>query len=238
MTTTTPDTIRPIPPVPAAAADPTDPTDTTGARTAAAAGIAFVVLSVASTFAAGSPPASDASAAKIAAYFRDHSGGIRSQLLLGGLGLAALFWWFGTLWRTLSRAEHERPRLASVAALGLAIGGALALLNGAIVATAAIRVDDVATTHLFYSFSLVAISAAGIGIGTFLLATSLVTYRTRIMPVWISSLGFVAALAFFGSSLGAVTDAPAIFVLGFVAFFVWCVWIVAVSITMWRAASS
>src|SRR4051812_49879248 len=53
------------------------------------------------------------------------------------------------------------------------------LLNGTVVATAAIRVDDVATTHLFYSFSLVAISAAGFGIGMFLLATSAVTRWVR-----------------------------------------------------------
>jgi hypothetical protein len=231
-TTTTRDTLHSTPSVPATS------TDTTGARLAASAGVAFVVLSVASTFAAGAPPASDASAATIATYFRDHSGGIRAQLLLGGLGLAALVWWFGTLWRALSRAEDERPRLAIVAAVGLAIGAALALVNGVVVATAAIRVEDVATTRLFYSFSLVAISAAGLGIGTFLLATNTVTYRARITPAWVSVIGFVAAVAFLGSSLGSVTDAQAVNLLGLVAFFVWCVWILAVSATMWRGTSS
>src|SRR5262245_41636787 len=141
MTTTTRDTAHPAPTLPATGSE------SSGMRLAAASGVAFVVLSVASTFAAGSPPASDASAAKIAAYFHDHSGGIRSQMLLGGLGLAALVWWFGGLWRALSRAENERPRLAIVAAVGLAIGGALAMVNGIIVATTALRVEDVATTN-------------------------------------------------------------------------------------------
>ena len=85
--------------------------------TAAIAGVAFVVLDVAGAFLPGAPPASDASAAKIAAYFHDHSGAIKAQLLLGGLGIAALMWWFGALWRMLSRAEGERPRLAIVAAV-------------------------------------------------------------------------------------------------------------------------
>jgi hypothetical protein len=212
--------------------------DTEGVRLAAAAGVAFVVLSVAATFAAGSPPASDASAAKIAAYFHDHSGGIRSQMLLGGFGLAALVWWFGPVWRALSRAEHERPRLAVVAAVGLAIGTALAMVNGIVVATAALRADDPATTHLLYTFSLVAISAAGLGIGTFLLATNTVTYRARVTSRWVSVLGLVAALAFFASSIGTVTDAQAYTVVGLGAFFVWCVWILAVSATLWRSADA
>jgi len=141
-------------------------TDDAGARLAAAMGVAFVALSVASTFAAGAPPASDASAAKVAAFFHDHSGGIRAQLLLGALGLAALIWWFGALWRTLSRAEHERPRLAVVAAVGLAVGASL------------------------------------------------------IVPS------------------PATKNATAYNVAGLVAFFVWCVWIVAVSVTMWRSADA
>jgi len=213
-------------------------TDDAGARLAAAMGVAFVALSVASTFAAGAPPASDASAAKVAAFFHDHSGGIRAQLLLGALGLAALIWWFGALWRTLSRAEHERPRLAVVAAVGLAVGAALAMVNGVVVATAALRAGDAATTRLFFTFSLVAISAAGFGIGTFLLAANTVAYREHLTPVWVSVLGFIAAVAFFVAGLGTISDAPAYNVAGLVAFFVWCVWIVAVSVTMWRSADA
>jgi hypothetical protein len=211
--------------------------DATGVRLAAAAGVAFVVLTVVSTLAPGSPPASDASAAKIATYFHQHSGGIKSQLLLGGLGIAALIWWFGALGRILTRAEDERPRLAIVAALALVLGTGLAMLNGVVVGTAAIRIDDTATTRMLYSLSLVAISAAGFGIGTFLLATSVLTLRHRITPTWVSYLGFVAALAFLGSTLGSISDAQAFLVLGLVAFFTWCVWILAVSATMWRSTN-
>jgi Domain of unknown function (DUF4386) len=234
MTTTT-TTRESVPKIPSTSTTSTEPT---GARFAAAAGVAFVVLTVASTFAAGSPPASDASAAKIASYFHDHSGGIRAQLMLGGLGIVALLWWFGTLWRLLSRAEHERPRLAIVAAVGLATGLGLALLNGVVVATAALRAGDPATTRLFYTFSVVAIAAAGFGIGTFLFATSVVTYRERITPVWVSVVGFVAALGFYAGTIGSVTDGHGVVVVGLVAFFVWCVWILAVSATMWRSADT
>src|SRR5258708_1919183 len=101
-----------------------------GGRTATAAGVAFVVLNIAGTFLPGTPPASDASTATIAAYFRDHSGAIKAQLLLGGLGIAALMWWFGALWRIMSRAEDEQPRLAVVAGIALASGLTLAIING------------------------------------------------------------------------------------------------------------
>ena len=79
------------------------------ARSAAIAGFAFVVLNVAGSLAPGAPPASNASAAKVAAYFADHSGAIKAQLLLGGIGIAALMWWLGGLWRLMSRAEGDRP---------------------------------------------------------------------------------------------------------------------------------
>jgi hypothetical protein len=205
------------------------------ARPAAVAGLAFVVFDVVGTLLPGSPPASDASAAKVAAFFAGHSGAIKAQLLLGGIGIAALFWWMGALWRILSRAEGEHPRLTVVAVVALATGVALALLNGAINATVAIRVVNADTTHLFYSFSLVVIAAAGFGIGTSLIATSAVTYRARITAPWISFLGWFAGIAFLVSTLGAVTDSNVVNLIGLAAFFVWCVWIIAISAVMWRA---
>ena len=205
---------------------------------AAVAGVAFVVLDVVGTFLPGTPPASDASAAKIATYFTDHSGAIKAQLLVGGLGIAALLWWFGTLWRMMSRAENERPRLAMVAAVSLGAGLVLAMISTAIMTTAAIRVDNADMTHLLYSLSLVIISAAGFAIATSLVATCIVTYRADIAPRWTSYLGWVAALAFLASTGGAVSAANIYNILAIVAFLVWCVWILAMSAVMWRGAAA
>jgi hypothetical protein len=203
-------------------------------RTAAAAGFVFVVLNVTGTFLPGAPPASDASAAKAAAYFRDHSGAIKAQQLLGGLGIVALMWWFGALWRVLSRAESERPRLAVVAAIALASGLGIALFSGAITATAAIRVDDVDTTHLLWSLSLVGFATAAFAIATFLVAACVVTYRANIAPRWTSYLGGLAAVAFLVGSLGTVSDSNVINSTGLVAFLAWCVWTLSMSVVMWR----
>ena len=207
-------------------------------RTAAAAGFAFVVLNVTGTFLPGAPPASDASAVKVAAYFRDHGGAIKAQQLLGGLGIAALLWWFGALWRLLSHAEGERPRVAIVAAISLASGVTLAMISGAITAAGAIRVDNVVTTHLLWSLSLVGFATAAFSIGSFLVAASVVTYRAKVTPRWTSYLGCASALAFLVGSLGVVTDSNAINSAGLVAFLAWCVWILALSVVMWRGTTA
>jgi len=226
-------------PIPARTQDTREPLEAfPGARSAAIAGVAFVVLTVASTFAPGAPPASDASTAKIAAYFHDHSGAIKAQLLLGALGIAALMWWFGALWRLMSRAEDERPRLAVVAAVSLASSLTLAIMNGVANATAAQRATNPETTHLLYTLSLVLIAAAGFGLGIFLTAAGILTYRSKLAPQWISMFGFAAAIAFVASGLGTVSDGSAVNSIGLVAFLIWCVWILAMSTIMWRDASS
>jgi hypothetical protein len=208
-----------------------------GGRVAAVAGLAFVVFNVAGTFLPGAPPASDASTAKIAAYFKDHSGAIKAQLLLGGLGIAALMWWFGTLWRIMSRAEDERPRLAIVAGVALAAGLTLAIVNGVANATAALRSESPDAQHLLYTLSFVVIAAAGFALGAFLIAVSSTTYRSRVLPRWISYLGFAAALAFVASGAGTVSDANVFNLLGLVAFLGWCIWILALCRVMWTGTA-
>jgi hypothetical protein len=232
MTTiTTRDSIQPLSTVPA-------PTESSGARLGAGAGVAFVALNVATLFVAGTPPASDASATKVAHYLSGHAGAVQAQLLLSGLGIAALLWWSGTLWRMLSRAEGERPRLTAAAGMSLAVGLALALVSGSITASAAFRVDDVRTTHLLWNFSFVVLGASGFAIGTFLLATNAIVVRTKVASSWIAYLGWLAAIGFFAGTASTVTDASAATAICLVAFLVWCVWILAVSATMWRTADA
>jgi len=207
-----------------------------GMRVAAVAGLAFVVLDVAGTLVAGAPPAANASAAKVATYINDHAGGLRAQLLLGGLGIAALWWWLGALWRMLSTVEGERPRLALTAAVALASGSTLAFVSAVFMATAAIRPIDVDTAHLLFSLSLVTISAAGFGIAVFLIAACTVTVRAASTPRWTGYLGYLAAAAFLVGTLGVVSDASVYPNVATLAFFVWCVWTVVMSVLMWRSA--
>jgi hypothetical protein len=206
-------------------------------RSAAAGGVLFVVLSVASTFVAGAPPASDASAAKITTYFHDHSGAIKVSLLLGGLGVMALLWWLGALWRILSDAESGRPQLTAVAAVALGSGVTLAMSSGTFTAAAAQRADTLGdNVQLLFTLSLITIAAAGFGLSLFLATVCMLNMRARVFPVWTNAVGAVAAAAFLVGTIATTTDANAVNVVALVAFLVWCIWLLGVSTSMWKSA--
>ena len=109
-------------------------------RIAALGGFAFVALNVVGTFLPGAPPSPD-NADDIAKFFTDHTGAIQVGQVLGGIGAIGLIWWLGSLWRIMSRAECERPRMALVAAASLGVAGGLALLSGAILSATALRIS-------------------------------------------------------------------------------------------------
>ena len=204
-------------------------------RYAAVGGIVFVVLNVIGALLPGTPPAADDSAVKITKYFQDHTGAIEAAQIFLGVGAIGLLWWFGSLWRMMVRAEDGRPRMAVVALLGLAAAAGLVLLSGALTSTTALRIDEVGGgSRFYYLLSGVVISTAGFGIVAFLGAVCALNYRTKFMPQWITYLGWLVAAGFLAASLGSASDSVAFFVLGFSSFLVWCVWIIGISVVMWR----
>lgn len=204
-------------------------------RYAAVGGVVFVVLNVIGALLPGTPPAADDSAVKITKYFQDHTGAIEAAQVFLGVGVIGLLWWFGSLWRMMVRAEDGRPRMAVVALLGLAAAAGLVLLSGALTSTTALRIDEVGGgSRFYYLLSGVVISTAGFGIVAFLGAVCALNYRTKFMPQWITYLGWLVAAGFLAASLGSASDSVAFFVLGFSSFLVWCVWIIGISVVMWR----
>jgi hypothetical protein len=207
-------------------------------RYAAVGGVVFVILNIIGAVLPGTPPAADDSAAKITEYFQDHTGAIEAAQIFLGVGVIGLVWWFGSLWRMMVRAEDGRPRMAIVALLGLAAAAGLVLLSGALTSATALRIDDVGEGARFnYVFASVVIATAGFGIVAFLGAVCALNYRTNFMPQWITYLGWLGAAGFLGASLGSASDNAAFFVLGFASFLLWCLWIIGVSLVMWRVES-
>jgi hypothetical protein len=208
-------------------------------RYAALGGFAFVILNVVGAFLPGTPPAIDDSAEKIRDYFKDHAGALKIGQVLAGLGTIGLLWWLGSLYRMMSRAENERPRLAIVAAVSLGMAGGLAMMSGVFTAETAIYIDAIDTgAKSFYTLSTVTISAAGFFIVAFLSAVCALNYRTRMLPMWTSYLGWLAAAGFLVASYGSASDAASLGVIGLGSFLVWCVWILAVSAYMWRGTAA
>lgn len=208
-------------------------------RYAAAGGLAFVVLNVVGALLPGAPPSSDDSPDKVATYFKDHAGSIKIGQVLAGLGTIGLLWWLGSLWRMMCRAEDERPRLATVAAVSLGMSGVLALLSGAITSTTAIRIDDIqGGSKLFLTLSTVVISTAGFFLVAFLAAVNALNYRTKMLPVWLTYLGWVVSAGFLVASFGSASDANVFGFLGLGSFLVFCVWVLGVSNSMWRGSAT
>lgn len=206
------------------------------ARYAALGGLWFVVLNVTGAFLPGTPPKTTDSAVKIAKYFHDHHRAIEVGTLLLGLGLIGLFWWFGSLWRAMVDAEGGSARMAVVAAVGLGVAAALALMAGVINSTVALQLGalSVPSVKFFYIMTLVALAAAGFGIVTHVAAVTSLSYRTRMFATWVNVIGWIAALFFLISTIGVVTDRNWVGVFGLISFLVWSLWIVVVSINLWR----
>jgi hypothetical protein len=208
-------------------------------RYAALGGFVFVVLNVVAAFLPGTPPAVDDSNKQIAKYFTDHSGAIKAGQILAGIGTIGLLWWLGSLWRMMCRAENERPRLAIVAVVSLGMSGVLAMMSGVFIAETAIYIKTIGEgAKGSYTLSIVTISAAGFFIVAFLSAWSALNWRTKMLPMWTSYLGWLAGAGFLVATGGSASGRNLFGVVGLGSFLVWCVWILAVSTFMWRGAAS
>jgi hypothetical protein len=209
-------------------------------KIAALGGIAFVVLNVVGSIAQGAPPAPDDSADDILEWFVDHDTGIQVAAFLGGLSLIALAWWFGSLWRRMARAEGGNHRLSVVALGSLFSSGALFAASTAVLSTVAIRADETGAegARLFYLLSTVLLSFAGFFIVAHLAAINALSLRAGLLPRWMTYVGILASALFLVASIGSATDAAGILVFGFLGFIAWSVWIVAVSVQLWRTADA
>jgi hypothetical protein len=210
--------------------------DSKWARYAAIGGVAFVVLNIVGAILSGSPPSGNDSATKIANYYVDKGDGLKAALWLGGIASVGLVWWFGSLWRRMSRAEGGAHRLSVVSLLGLGLGGALFLASAAVNAAIALRASDVGEgARVFYTLSLVLLAGSGFGLAIHLLATNALALRSKMLPTWLGWLGLVAGLAFLlAGVLGSATDNASGLMAGFVGFIGFSVWVLGVSAVLWR----
>lgn len=206
------------------------------ARYAALGGVLFVVLNVVGAAITGSPPAPNDSVAKITEYLDDKGTALQVAQALAGVGSVGLLWWFGSLWRRMSHAENGRHRLSVVSLAGLVVSAALFLASGAVSTTASMRVENLGdNAATFWVLTGVLLAGSGFGLTAHLGATSILALRTRLLPKWVAFLGLAAAVGFLVAGItGTTTDASGPMIVGLFSFLAWSVWILAVSVTMWR----
>ncbi len=205
-------------------------------RYSALGGVAFAVLIAVAGFLPGSPPKTTDSAAKIARFFTDHGDAIRWSAYLGGLGTITALWWSGAVWRLLRRAEGGIPRLAVVALGGIVFAAVMATLGGVIAAVVVQdRVFGSQTTKFFYVAFNNITAATGFGIAAFLTAFAAVIIRSGVLPRVLGWLGGIDALAFVVGSAAVASNRDVFFVVSFVAFIGFLLWVLVVSVLMYRA---
>jgi hypothetical protein len=209
-------------------------------RFGAIGGFVFVVLALVGALVAGAPPQTSDSAHKIAKYFSDHDRAIRTGSFLSVIGTLFLLWWVGSLWTRLRRAEGGAPRLTVVAALGTVLGAAGALASFATTSAIDFRLAQLGPNgaKVFYTLSVTALSAGAVGLAALVLATSVITIRTRVFPVWVAYGGYALGLLWLVAVLGVASERGVFFGLLFAAFLVWLAWIAVLSVLMLRAGES
>jgi hypothetical protein len=209
-------------------------------RYGALGGILFVVLVIVSIAVTGSTPKSSDSASKILKSFQDHKNGIKVGAFIGGLAAIPLLWWAGSLYARMRRAEDGQTRLALIAVLGLVVAGAGQVGMSAIDATVALTLKTVGANEAKFFFVLGQgfAGAASIGLTVLTLAVSALAFRTRVFPIWLAWIGVIDAILFLVASYAVATTDDAIGGIGFAAFIVWAIWIIATTIIMFRATAS
>ena len=212
-------------------------------RIAGIAGIAAVALDVVFLALGGDEPAGDASGAAVLSWLGDNQGLTEFRLAVGAAGffVAGIFMvgLFGLL-RDRERATEDHWSLVGLTG-GVISLAALAVGRAAIVALVG-RADEVSEGLARFSWDLAGGAASWEVMASALMLTgfSAAIYRTRTLPRWVAHLGFVAAVLVVIPGLASVPTAQltGVGILLFIAFPVFLLWTLIVSIWMVRTKTA
>jgi hypothetical protein len=211
-------------------------------RWSALGGVLFVVLILGSGFLPGSPAKTSDSPQKIAKFIGDHHDAIRWAGYVGVLAVVALFWFLGGVWRFLRRAEGGVPRLAVTAVGGAVFAAATSAIAGIVLGAIGILgvrgSGGAITTKFFYVLSFNIGAATSVGAAVFVGAFSAVIIRSAVLPKALGWIGALIAVVLLGAGAAVASTRDAIFNLSFGGFLAFALWILVVSIMMFRADSA
>jgi len=208
-------------------------------RWGALGGIVFVVMVVVAAFLPGSPPTTNDPASDMVKFVADKGDELRLAGYLGALALIPFAWFLASLWRLLRRAEGGAPRLTVMAIVGGAFAAVIGALGGILLAVlpiVGVKSLGAANTRMLYILATNVGFLTLFGVATLALAASVVFLRSRILPVLVGWLGILATLFALVGGYATVSTRDAIFTCGFIAFLLASLWLVIVSIFMFREA--
>ena len=206
-------------------------------RLAALAGAVSFVLILISAILRGNAPSATDSSQKIFSYLALHHGQLQLGAVLAALAMSTALVWAAGLYRALRKAEGGTSGLALAAFGGGVLTAASMLTLALIEGTMATRFYDLgpAGARVFWTMFLLSTGAVLVGLLVVIGATAVVCLRAHLFPRWFAVASTVLALA---SLTGACTigyTTVGIQVASGLAIVFDGVWILMVSIYLWRA---
>ena len=188
-------------------------------------GALAVVLIAIAFLAGGETPDADAPVREVVKYWTDHEGANMIGSVIEALAAVTLLFFAASLRRTSNRWTDSSilPSVAFaggiVAAAGFGVDASLRFAAADVagdVDPAVLQTFSAAWANFFFPMV--------VGLASLILATSLAGWRARALPTWLAVIGILIFIAFF---------TPA----GFIAFLVGGVWIIVLSVLLWRRES-
>ena len=164
-------------------------------------------------------------------YFQDNQGNLKVGAYLNGVALIPFFWFLGTLFGRLRRAEGGAGRLSGIALTGGVATVAIVMVANGLGAYSALHPEASAGS---FQISSILLGYAAFAIAVLVAATSVVVLRTKLLPSWFAWAGEALAIGWLIGAASVSTESTAIFTIGFVVFLLWAVWIVVLSVLLYR----
>ncbi|HEV8297439.1 MAG TPA: hypothetical protein VGQ20_09080 [Acidimicrobiales bacterium] len=159
-------------------------------------------------------------------YYTDHKSDIMVAAAFGVIAVLFLVWFLGSVSTMLRNAEGGDGRVAMIATIGGAIGAVSWLAGMCAWIMPALRIDEQGEVSselatMFGDLSNILIGvAAPVGFGVLLLASAVLGFRVRAVPLWLAWVSLAA---------GLVMEIPWI---SFVGIFLFPLWALVVSIIL------
>jgi hypothetical protein len=209
---------------------------TMSGRLAALGGAVFFVLIVISNMLRSNAPSATDSGQKIFDYVAVHHGRLQLGAVLAGLAMSAALVWLSGLFRALRRVEGGTPGLALAAVAGGVLTAASTVTGALIQATMATRINDLgpAGARVWWTMLLLSTGAMLLGLLLLIGATAIVCLQARLFPRWFAAASAVLALISVVGAFAIGYTTTGIQVVAGIAVFLDALWILAVSIYLWR----